>query len=98
MFTKENRYITRGVNESLDLSLQKLLWSLIDNLKIKKDYLQVFKLIRVGEVIDIEHTQEVPRYKSNIRVNAKELVFQGEVKIYAIDSVEYSTLLLSDEY
>lgn len=37
MFAKENRYITRGVSEKLDLPLQILLWNLVDDLKIKKD-------------------------------------------------------------
>lgn len=98
MFAKENIYITRGINEKLDLPLQLLLWSLVDDLKIEKNYLQIFKLSRVGEVINIEHTQEIPGYKSSIKVNAKNLDFKGNVKIYAIDSVEYSTLLLAKEY
>ena len=34
---------TRGVNEKIDLPLQILLWNLVDDLKIEKDYLQVFK-------------------------------------------------------
>ena len=55
MFAKENRYITRGINEKLDLPLQILLWNLVDDLKIEKDYLQVFKLSRVGDVVNIEH-------------------------------------------
>ena len=54
MFDKENRYITRGINEKIDLQLQILLWSLVDDLKVEKDYLQVFKLSRVGDVINIE--------------------------------------------
>lgn len=98
MFAKENRYITRGVNETLDLTLQLLLWSLVDELTIEKDYLQVFNLRREGDIVKIEHTQEVPDYKSFISVNAEELEFQGAVKIYAIDSGEYSTLLLAEEY
>lgn len=98
MFDKENRYITRGVNEKIDLSLQILLWNLVDDLKIEKDYLQVFKLSRVGDVINIEHTQEVPEYKSSIKVNAKDLEFKEEIKIYVIDSGVYSTMLLSEEY
>lgn len=53
MFAKENRYITRWVNEKLDLQLQILLWGLVDDLKIEKDYLQVFKLSRVADVINI---------------------------------------------
>lgn len=98
MFDIENRYITRGVNEKIDLPLQLFLWSLIDNLEIEKDYLQVFNLNRVGDVINIEHTQEVPEYKSFIKVNAKDLEFKEEMKIYVIDSGIYSTMLLSEEY
>ena len=98
MFDKENRYITRGVNEKIDLQLQILLWSLVDDLQIEKDYLQVFKLSRVGDVVNIEHTQEIPDYKSCIEVNAKELEFKEEIKIYVIDSGVYSTMLLSEEY
>ena len=97
MFDKENRYITRGVNEKIDLSLQILLWNLVDDLKVEKDYLQVFKLSRTGEVINIEHIQEVLEYKSFIKVNAKDLEFKEEMKIYVIDSGIYSTMLLSEE-
>ena len=88
MFTKENRYITRGINEKLDLSLQILLWNLVDDLKIEKDYLQVFKLSRVWDVVNIEHTQEVRDYKSCIKVNAKDLEFEGDEKVYLIGSQE----------
>lgn len=98
MFDKENRYITRGVNEKIDLSLQILLWNLVDDLQVEKDYLQVFKLSRTGEVINIEHIQEVLEYKSFIKVNAKDLEFKEEMKIYVIDSGIYSTMLLSEEY
>ena len=98
MFDKENRYITRGVNEKIDLSLQILLWNLVDDLKVEKDYLQVFKLSRTGEVINIEHIQEVLEYKSFIKVNAKDWEFKEEMKIYVIDSGIYSTMLLSEEY
>lgn len=98
MFAKENRYITRGVNEKIDLPLQILLWNLVDDLKIEKDYLQVFKLSRAGDIINIEHTQEVTNYKSCIKVNAKDLEFEGDEKVYLIDSQDYSTMLLAEEY
>ena len=86
------------INEKIDLQLQILLWSLVDNLKIEKDYLQVFKLSRAGDVINIEHTQEVPEYKSFIKINAKDLEFNEDIKIYVIDSGVYSTMLLPEEY
>lgn len=98
MFDKGNRYITRGVNERIDLPLQILLWNLVDDLKIEKDYLQVFKLSRVEDVVNIEHTQEVLDYKSCIKVDAKDLKFDGNEKVYLIDSGVYSTMLLADEY
>lgn len=98
MFLKENRYVTSGINERIDLSLQILLWNLVKDIKIQKDFLQVFNLSREGEFIIIEHSQETPEYKSVIRISAKDFSFQGNAKIYAIDSVEYSTLLLSEEY
>lgn len=98
MFSKENRYVTRRVNEKVDLLLQLLLWNLIDKLNIEKDYLQVFKLNKVGDIINIEHSQEIPEYKSYIKVSSKELCFEGEAKLYAIDCIEYSTLLLAEEY
>lgn len=39
------RYVTRGVNDTVPLSLQIMMWSMIDelrNLKRNIDYLQVF--------------------------------------------------------
>lgn len=59
MFSKENRYITRGIDERLDLQLQLLLWSLVDDLKIEKDYLQVLNFRRYGKFMNIEHLQEI---------------------------------------
>ena len=38
MFKKDNRYVTRGVNEKVDIRLQVIMWSMIDELK------EMFKL------------------------------------------------------
>ena len=50
MFNKNNRYMTRGIKEALDISLQMMLWKMVDDLKeskeIELDYLQVFKIRR----------------------------------------------------
>lgn len=32
MFKKDNRYVTRGVNEEVDIRLQLIMWSMIDKL------------------------------------------------------------------
>ena len=36
MFKKDNRYVTRGVNEEVDIRLQLIMWSMIDKQKKKK--------------------------------------------------------------
>lgn len=63
--SKNNRYITRGVNDEVDIRLQLLMWSMIDNLNekgtVEVDYLQVFKVRKEGAFIVIEHYQEVPQ-------------------------------------
>ena len=33
MFKKDNRYVTRGINEEVDIRLQLIMWSMIDKLK-----------------------------------------------------------------
>lgn len=41
------RYITRGIDSEVPLSIQILIWQVIDDLKGKKnkiDYLQIFKV------------------------------------------------------
>ena len=86
MFNKE-RYLTRGISNEIPLEIQILLWSMIDKLNVKKDYLQVF---------EIEHRQEVPKYKSDIVV--KNVGISSKVKIFVIDDGEYSTMMLSSEY
>ncbi len=67
MFKKNNRYVTRGVNEEIDIILQLIMWSMIDKLKdegnVELDYLQVFKLRKEGKEVIIEQSQEVPEHK-----------------------------------
>lgn len=36
MFKKNNRYVTRGVNEDVDIRLQLIMWSMIDKLREEK--------------------------------------------------------------
>ena len=48
MFKKDNRYVTKGVNDEVDIRLQLIMWSMIDKLKnegnVEVDYLQIFKI------------------------------------------------------
>lgn len=70
--------------------------SLPDN---QVDYLQVFSLTRevVGDTVfqKIENTQEVPPCKSVVSFPLDEAVTQ---KVFCIDSEEYFTFMLAEEY
>jgi hypothetical protein len=91
------RYLTRGIHEHLDITLQIILWQMIERLEIEVDYLQVFEIEQLpNSMLKIIHKQEVPEYRSTV-------IFPGEIqsrklKIFVIDDHEYSTMLLAEEY
>lgn len=103
MFKKNNRYVTRGVNEEVDIRLQLIMWSMIDKLKdegnIEIDYLQVFKLGKEGSKIVINQSQEVPEYSCIYEIELEDIQIDDEIKVYVIDNgVEGSTMLFPWEY
>ena len=71
------------------------MWKAIDNMKIEKDYLQVFNFTAEKGKQKIEHIQEVPEYKKKYLLNA-DTIFIG--KIFVIDDDDHSTMLLAEEY
>jgi len=96
MFDKD-RYLTRGVSNEIPFEIQLLLWSMIGEVKVKKDYLQVFEIETINDnLLKIEHRQEVPKYKKDIVV--RNVGINSKVKIFVIDDGEYSTMMLSEEY
>ena len=100
MFKQENRYVSRQVNKNVPIQLQILMWSMIDSLKEKKrlDYLQIFRLKIKGDRVLIEYEQEVPAYKGQYEVEKRKFPIEHDMKIYVIDSVDYSTMLFAEEY
>ncbi len=94
MFTSK-RYTTIRVSNELPLLTQIYLWSLIDGLKIERDYLQVFVLRTQGNMQIVEHSQEVPPYKSKTAFSCDNPI---NAKIYVIDDITHTTMLFSDEY
>ena len=102
MFKKDNRYVTRGVNDEVDIRLQLIMWSMIDKLKdeesVELDYLQVFKLRKQGNKIIINQSQEVPEYSYTYEIELEDIQIDDEIKLYVIDSGEYSTMLFPSEY
>lgn len=69
MFKIKNRYMTKKIVEEIPLEINILLWNLIDELNVEKDYLQVFELNPIGKgIVEMIHKQEVPEYQSSIYI------------------------------
>lgn len=103
MFKKNNRYVTRGVNEEIDIRLQLIIWSMIDKLNdegnVELDYLQVFKLRKEENKVVINQSQEVPEYSCTYEMELEDIQIYNEIKVYVIDSgEEFSTMLFPGEY
>ena len=102
MFKKDKRYVTRGVNEEVDVRLQLIMWSMIDKLKdeenVELDYLQVFRIRKEGKNIVISQSQEVPEYSCTYEIELEDIQIDDEIKLYVIESGEYSTMLFPSEY
>ena len=103
MFKKDNRYVTRGVNEEVDIRLQLIMWSMIDKLKeegnVELDYLQVFKIRKEENKIVISQSQEVPEYSYTYEIELEDIQIDDEIKLYVIDNgVEGSIILFPWEY
>ncbi|MBR1528703.1 MAG: DUF960 domain-containing protein [Oscillospiraceae bacterium] len=90
------RYLTRGVDNTIPLDVQLCMWNIIDRLADPRDYLQVFHLSVSGEVQVIRHTSEQPVVDKTYTM----ITFARPVtaKVYVIDSAEYCTMLLAEEY
>ncbi len=96
MFEKENRYITRAVLDVVPIEINLLLYDLINELTIEKDYLQIFELIPHEEILEIIHKQEIPEFTCKFIV--RNIGIEKSMKIYVIDSGDYSTMMFSSEY
>ena len=90
------RYLTQGVEERIESCSQMIMRSMIDNMNVEKDYLQIFQLDWKNDVLTITHSQEQPFYKKVYKLPCQSAV--KTEKVYVIDSEEYSTMLLAEEY
>ena len=92
---KNNRYLSRGVDDTIPIELQLFLWECIDQLPEPRDYLQIFDLEQVGNMQRITHRTEAPEYRKVYLFPSDNPITE---KLYAIDDNDHSTMLLSSEY
>ena len=96
------RYITSGVENEIPIELQIVMWDMIDENRQQGkdlDYLQVFQLkstyVNGVEMQEITYSQEQPRRKKKITIKSDSPVSE---KIFVIDDITHSTMLLCHEY
>lgn len=92
------RLITKGIQESLPIPVQLLLWQFIDTMPVsEKDYLQIFTLVtsfRQGQPrLTIQHKQECPEYAHTTVVDLDHVIHE---KVYVIDDAIHDTKLLAE--
>lgn len=92
---KNARYLTCGVNAEIPPEIQLFLWGCIDQLPPERDYLQVFDLTPMGDMQSIVHSSEQPEHRMTYIIPSDHPI---TAKVYAIDSGDYSTMLLASEY
>ena len=92
---QNKRFLTRGVQAELPVELQLFLWNCIDQLPQERDYFQVFKLDVCNGKQHIHHFSEQPEYSKEYTIDLANPVNQ---KVYVIDDIDHSTMLLAEEY
>lgn len=97
MFEPEKkRCLTRGINARIPIELQIFMWDAIDRMPEPKDYLQVFRLSVENGLQVIKHSSEQPEFEMTYILTANNTTVTE--KVYVIDSEEYCTMLLAEEY
>ena len=90
------KYITRGVQGEIPDALMLLMWQMIAAMRTaQKDYLQVFTLTKTPTGQHIVHEQEQPPYYYELDVPCDDAV---NAKVFVIDDLTHSTMLLAEEY
>ncbi|MBF7019828.1 hypothetical protein ISO99_07885 [Staphylococcus sp. 18_1_E_LY] len=102
-----NRYITRGIANSLPIILQKQLWQLVARRektqskgKESLDYFHIFQFNMHNNQLYIKHKQERPEYVKTHKANVKQSIDINKVYIIREDDVDlsYYVMLLPEEY
>ena len=90
-----NRYLRRGVNDTIPIELQLFMWGCIDQMPEERDYLQIFDLEQVGTLQSITHKSEQPEHHKVYLFPSDSPITE---KIYVIDDGDHSTMILASEY
>ena len=89
------KFLTRGIESEIPSWLVHLMWHMVLTMEIEeKDYLQVFKLTKTPVGQHIVHEQEQPSYSYELDVPCNDAV---DAKVFVVDDLTHSTMLLAEE-
>ena len=92
----DQKFLTRGVMAEIPSWLANLMWHMVLTMEVpRKDYLQVFILTTTPTGQHIVHEQEQPPYRYKLDVSCDNAV---DTKVFVIDDLTHSTMLLAEEY
>ena len=95
MFNNQ-KFLARVIESEIPSWLTNLMWHMVLTMEVeKKDYLQVFKLTKTPVGQHIVHEQEQPPYRYKLDVSCDNAV---DTKVFVIDNLTHSTMLLAEEY
>jgi hypothetical protein len=95
------RYMTRAINEELNIKIQILLWELLDSIAMKRkdkmDYLQVFEIVNSGDNLKIINRQEQPAMKEELMIEQGSMDMDN-LTVWIIDEPDNQTMLFPKDY
>ena len=95
MFNNQ-KFLTRSVMADIPSWLTNLMWYMVLMMDVsEKDYLQVFTLTKTPTGQHIVHEREQPPYHYELDVPCDDAV---DAKVFVIDDLTHSTILLAEEY
>ena len=93
---ENQKFLTRGVMAEIPLWLTNLMWHMVVTMVVEdQDYLQVFTLTKTPNGQHIVHEQEQQQYRYELDVPCDDAV---NAKVFVIDDLTHSTMLLAEEY
>ena len=93
---ENQKFVTKGVSNNIPAELADLMWHMVLTMEVEeKDYLQVFKLTKTPVGQHIIHEQEQPPYRYELDVPCDAAM---GAKVFVIDDLTHSTMLLAEEY
>lgn len=90
-----DKYITRGVQEEIVFELMEIIWQAIDEIPVKKDYLQIVRIRKGKKGVSVQLSQEIPEYQVTIETS---IPYERDYKIFIVEENGYQVAMLAGEY